>query len=746
MPVFSVHVPKTGGTSFLQVLSWKYQSAFVLDYDADQNAILRQLASGAATCVHGHYRADKYAACDGQFITWARNPLDRLVSHYNFWKLNRYPDSPEWRRFHFEDWDFMRFALSPSLQNQQHAYIGSIPFERYSVIGITEFYDESMEVFRRELDLHHFPAPLLNKATPRENALDPSTLSRQDMALIMEFHSADFVLYTKALARFRELSSRNKGTSLQSANAKSIAWGPSVDSEASGLAAMSGRAIVGKRIKDAGIRHIRGSYYYGDAWPINAWDSFRREVVDSFISCIKNNGYNTVILLIPAGLTRVRRDNPEYFEAFMSDFMLLLEKIRAAGLCYCLRLAYAWDGYPTEGHRGRHVFSQLAGGQARAELKSLVEGIWSRVADDPHFLFGFITWEDMLMFPINTAPSLDPAERKRFAEELDYEGCPDGVPTMQEQDSERYLHFLDHKFSDLFYDLKTVFPALTAEVRVDITPFTGADGSTQHFHHIRQMAEIDSDVIGTYFGTYMIQQQDSPTAEQGMAAMNLAHRQVRTIAPSKKLFVDQLNFVIQEKAFAHYPIMSAFEESRFMKLLVVWFDDTTVGYATWSFVDYLTDIISNSAFRLGLDSWTVEGDAQLVVAGEQRYLPLQTGQSIHADRIRHYSGWVRDGWVHIEGDLEQDTVLRVELSDEIAIELTDADFEAWPFGVGRHLLRHFIGKSTRLKLSVLKGALNLRRLSMGHEICGNGGCTVSMRSTESSDRIATFNRELAQKV
>ncbi len=743
MTVFSVHIPKTGGTSFLHLLSQKYRDGLVLDYGMDRDAVLRRIVDGSAQCVHGHYVVQKYAGCEGTFVTWLRHPLDRLVSHYNFWKTSRYPDQAHWRRFHYENWDFMQFALSAPMQSEQHKYAGGIDFDHYAVIGMTEFFDESMELFKRALELHFDEIPHMREADANRSAFDPRTLSKQEIARLTEFHRADFEIYAKGLARFRELTLKSSAPLFKTGDKSG--WGPVELPCAEGFAAMAGREIVGERIKQSGVGCICGTYYYGDAWPINAWDSFRRDVVDSYLSLIKKNDYNTVILLVPASLSLIRRQRPIYFNWFMADFKLLVEKIRAAGLNYCLRLAYAWDGYPVEGNRGRQCFAVLSGGREREDFKALLGELWSMLANDPKFLFGFITWEDMLMFPIHGAPNAQRPLREVLAKEIGYEGFAEGVPNLKDPDSERYLHFLDSKFSELFYDLKTVFPALTAEVRVDITPHTGRDGKIKHFQHIRQMIELDSDVIGTYFGTYMIRQKNQPTAEQGMEALSLAHAAVRSVAPGKKLFVDQLNFVIVEKAFSHFPKMSAAEETRFMEMLVAWFDDTTVGYATWSFIDYLTDIVANSAFRLGLDGWIIEGgEAKLVVEGDSRYLPLKVGQSIRGTNIKHYSAWVSGGWLHIEADPSEDVLLYVELSEDTSFELTAADFETWPLGVGHHLLRHFIGKSVYLKLSVRQGEVKLRRLTLGQEICSNGGCSLNMEATDSSERIANFNRALAK--
>jgi len=49
----------------------------------------------------------------------------------------------------------------------------------------------------------------------------------------------------------------------------------------------------------------------------------RRDVADVYLDKIKNDGFNTVILLIPAMIPRLSVDEPELYAAFLSDLHLL---------------------------------------------------------------------------------------------------------------------------------------------------------------------------------------------------------------------------------------------------------------------------------------------------------------------------------------------------------------------------------------------------------------------------------------
>lgn len=90
LELVSVHVPKTGGTSFWEAVSRHYGEALVEDNDhipgttADlsEPPVLPEFAKA----VHGHFRADRYADFVNAFhITFLREPNEQFISNYFFW-------------------------------------------------------------------------------------------------------------------------------------------------------------------------------------------------------------------------------------------------------------------------------------------------------------------------------------------------------------------------------------------------------------------------------------------------------------------------------------------------------------------------------------------------------------------------------------------------------------------------------------------------------------------------------------
>ncbi len=731
MPLISIHIPKTGGTTFQELLSSHYKSKLLRDYGLSEEDGPNKVKQGAYDCVHGHFIADKYSSVkNAEYVLWLRNPIQRLFSQYFFWKKNKYPHSLAWRRFYFEEWSFADFALSPGVRNEQSRYIGTLDINSAKVVGITEFFDESMELFSVELGMKiDFSAiPQHRKNFELDAGAGYELKDKKLEAAILEYHREDYEMYLKGLAHFR------KKYDAISNKLSSAYWGqaPKIASPQSAPFSLQ------KFIKDKGTEKIVGTYYYGDGWPINMWDTFRRDVVDTYLDKMKEDGFNTVILLIPGAVPRLSVESKEHYMSFLDDLSFMMRKIEERDMYSMFRLGYSWDGFPIKGDRGRFCFSILAGGEARELAKAVFKDLWQLANKHDGFLYGFITWEDMLMFAWNRATRSVDDMRRALATELGYKNESGMIPTIDSVEFKDYLDFIDMKFSDFFYDLKMVFPRLSAEVRVDVTPFTDEAGMQQHYVHNRQFVETDCDIIGTYFGTYMIH--GSSTAESAIVGLDVAHRNLRNVAPQKKIFIDQLLLIIKEKQFDGYPKLSDSELQKFLDWLPEWLDKYSVGYATWSFSDYLWDIVFNGAFKYGLLGWNIDGAPNFVDNQRQRYVELNSGDSIQGGRIEHFSPWIKEGMIFIEADVSDDIEMLVALSDKVVLSLNGDDFSLSPTNNGKVAVIPFEGQSEFIKVSLIKGVAKLYRVGVGKEIISNGGYDIKLGERDSASRIASLNK------
>jgi len=166
--LISVHLPKTAGTSFGESLTDRFGDRLLRDYDdAPLNAPplgrkLSALLGGVrnlvtpperADCIHGHFLPIKYRWLPlrrpARFVTWMRDPVERLASHYHFWNRQYDPRTarPLHRRVVEESWPFERFYRSPELLNVYAQFLWGFPVAAFDFIGVTEHYDEDFRFF-----------------------------------------------------------------------------------------------------------------------------------------------------------------------------------------------------------------------------------------------------------------------------------------------------------------------------------------------------------------------------------------------------------------------------------------------------------------------------------------------------------------------------------------------------------------------------------------------------------------------
>ena len=217
--VLSVHLPKTAGTSFGAALKQAYGDGYHEDY-ADlpmQHAAWRRQwrAVGSALrppaiadtvhCIHGHFLPLKYrrllARREASCITWLRDPVERVASHYHYWRRDYDggdPAQPLRNRVVREEWSFERFALGAELRDVYARYLWRFDPRRFDFIGITERYERDLE----HLATHYlgcgFPvaAALVNPERGRDGYDIPAGLRKR----IEAHHARDVALYRWASA------------------------------------------------------------------------------------------------------------------------------------------------------------------------------------------------------------------------------------------------------------------------------------------------------------------------------------------------------------------------------------------------------------------------------------------------------------------------------------------------------------------------------------------------------------------
>jgi hypothetical protein len=155
---------------------------------------VRKAADDAGTVLLcGHFRVEKYwnAFDHDRFLSVVRHPLDRLVSAYNRHLRRGQVSMP-----------FEEFALSREI-NLQSNRLGGVPLEEIGFIGLTERFEQSIDLLNRTygLDLGVFKSsrkPLFSRGIKKSD-LSPALINE-----IATTHAEDMALYEHAVVLFEK--------------------------------------------------------------------------------------------------------------------------------------------------------------------------------------------------------------------------------------------------------------------------------------------------------------------------------------------------------------------------------------------------------------------------------------------------------------------------------------------------------------------------------------------------------------
>jgi len=164
---------------------------------------------GYCRCISGHFPRGKYAAVfpDATYITWLREPVERLLSSCHQHIRHKNPRDSVNVRIHEQGLSAEQAALLPDLHNQQHQFFDGFDTTDFAFVGIVEEFEKSMECFQKLFSLESLP-PIpprnINPQRTRNRYEIPADLRKR----LEECNQADYTLYHKAQAELDALHAR----------------------------------------------------------------------------------------------------------------------------------------------------------------------------------------------------------------------------------------------------------------------------------------------------------------------------------------------------------------------------------------------------------------------------------------------------------------------------------------------------------------------------------------------------------
>ncbi|SHJ50081.1 sulfotransferase family 2 domain-containing protein [Paramaledivibacter caminithermalis] len=203
-----LHIPKTGGTTLTNIIRNQYLRN--ISYSADRSGLIPsgvldykdELEKASTLCGHFWFGVHNYFSRSSIYITMLRNPIDQVISWFYFKYKN-----PQYNQF---DSSFEEYISSDEFNyftdNVQTHFIcgdGTADLERakqnltkyFSVVGITELFDESVFIMKKELGWNNidYSKENSNPSRPNRNQISKLTINK-----IKEKNKIDLELYNFA--------------------------------------------------------------------------------------------------------------------------------------------------------------------------------------------------------------------------------------------------------------------------------------------------------------------------------------------------------------------------------------------------------------------------------------------------------------------------------------------------------------------------------------------------------------------
>jgi hypothetical protein len=206
--IVSLHILKTGGMSFLELLREEYGNEHVYHYiEKDSRFVklkralkLRTIPSRAKV-IHGHFIFEDVRHIvekdHPKVIVWFRDPIKRVVSRYHYLMKN-ISENANHPKLAWKNDTLLEFAQRPSQINVMSRFIKGIELEDLFFFGFLERFDEDLSELATKLGWEHTKQVHANSNADYLSKVN-TELDEMTRKKLEEINQLDMQLYHSAL-------------------------------------------------------------------------------------------------------------------------------------------------------------------------------------------------------------------------------------------------------------------------------------------------------------------------------------------------------------------------------------------------------------------------------------------------------------------------------------------------------------------------------------------------------------------
>jgi hypothetical protein len=361
---------------------------------------------------------------------------------------------------------------------------------------------------------------------------------------------------------------------------------------------------------------IIAAHYFGRHWPKNFISAFRREHVYDDFTRLREDGFNTVILLVSWGdFQPVMDPCCEWDERAFARLHFLFGEAARADLRVILRVGYAWSFHPEAGTLADRMGRLLNRDSGRAAFLAFAERLGHEIAAYDRISLTFMSWEDQWLRVIDPQAGQTLDDYTSLLPAGVRPGPGARLPSSGGEDAPLFNAYWDWLVMyRLFEPARRVLPSLSYEVRVDKDPYyaTGDDGVKNlvgwldHRAMYRQPGNAPVTVYwAPFWGAENVGEQLS--ARRAGELFSALLRETLELSGDRQIFIDQFNVVDNTPGHEHNAVIATGEVGDFLRDAVcIMKRHGVVGYGYWTTRDYHESPLYNPSFSYGLEGWTLK--------------------------------------------------------------------------------------------------------------------------------------------